>query len=64
MHRYPRHRGIDPASFRSAEPQADCEYGAHRITAAVRHARICGCQVHPEKSADAGLRILGAFLRA
>jgi glutamine amidotransferase len=41
---------------------ADCFYGGHRITAAVRAGNIFGCQFHPEKSGPAGLRILAAFL--
>ncbi len=36
------------------------EYGAE-ITAAVKKDNICGCQFHPEKSADAGLSILRDF---
>ena len=41
---------------------ADCRYGGHRVTAAIRSARIFGCQFHPEKSGVAGLKILSAFL--
>ena len=36
------------------------EYGAP-VTAAVAHKNVCGCQFHPEKSGDVGLRILRAF---
>lgn len=42
---------------------ADCFYGGHRITAAVSSGRIIGCQFHPEKSGEAGLTLLSAFLR-
>ena len=42
---------------------AVCDYGGHRITAAVQSGRVVGCQFHPEKSGDAGLHILGEFLR-
>ena len=36
------------------------EYGAH-ITAALGCGNVCGCQFHPEKSGDVGLKILKAF---
>ncbi len=36
------------------------EYGAD-ITAAVACRNVCGCQFHPEKSGEAGLKILKAF---
>lgn len=42
---------------------ADCFYGGHRITAAVRSGRTIGCQFHPEKSGEAGLALLSAFLK-
>jgi glutamine amidotransferase len=42
---------------------ADCYYGGHRITAAVRSGRTIGCQFHPEKSGEAGLALLSAFLK-
>lgn len=42
---------------------ADCEYGGHRVTAAVRSNRIFGAQFHPEKSGHEGLKMLRAFLR-
>lgn len=41
---------------------ADCFYGGHRIAAAVRRGRIYGCQFHPEKSGEAGLALLHAFV--
>ncbi len=40
---------------------ADCLYGGHRISAAIAHGRITGCQFHPEKSGEVGLRILRNF---
>lgn len=46
-----------------ADRLADCVYGGHRIAAAVRSDRIVGCQFHPEKSGEAGLALLSAFLR-
>ncbi len=39
---------------------ADTEYGAY-LTAAVARDNVFGCQFHPEKSGDVGLRILKAF---
>ena len=39
---------------------ADTEYGAP-ITAAVANKNVFGCQFHPEKSGDVGLKILKAF---
>ncbi len=39
---------------------ADTEYGAD-ITAVVANANVMGCQFHPEKSGDVGLKILKAF---
>jgi glutamine amidotransferase len=42
---------------------AQCLYGGHALTAAVRRNAVMGCQFHPEKSAEAGLRILARFLK-
>ncbi|QDW39797.1 imidazole glycerol phosphate synthase subunit HisH [Bradyrhizobium sp. KBS0727] len=42
---------------------ADCFYGGHRIAAAVRLNNMTACQFHPEKSGEAGLRMIAAFLR-
>ena len=39
------------------------EYGAD-LTACVGKGSVCGCQFHPEKSGDVGLRILKAFCEA
>ncbi len=39
---------------------ADTEYGAY-LTAAVARGNVCGCQFHPEKSGEVGLKILKAF---
>lgn len=40
---------------------ADCFYGGQRIPAAVNRDRITGCQFHPEKSGEVGLKILRKF---
>lgn len=42
---------------------ADCVYGGHRVAAVIGRDRVTGCQFHPEKSGDVGLRILRRFLR-
>ena len=39
---------------------ASCDYGAP-ITAAVQKDNVYGCQFHPEKSGNVGLKILRAF---
>ncbi|MBR5614976.1 MAG: imidazole glycerol phosphate synthase subunit HisH [Clostridia bacterium] len=39
---------------------ATAEYGAE-LTAAAAQGNVCGCQFHPEKSGDVGLKILKAF---
>lgn len=41
---------------------ADCRYDGRRIAAVIGRGNIVGCQFHPEKSAAAGLRIIGNFL--
>lgn len=40
---------------------ADCVYGGHLIPAVIGRDRITGCQFHPEKSGEVGLKILGRF---
>jgi glutamine amidotransferase len=42
---------------------ADCEYGGHLIPAMIGRDSITGCQFHPEKSGEVGLRILSRFIR-
>ena len=41
---------------------AECVYGGHRIPAAIGRGQITGCQFHPEKSGEVGLKILRRFL--
>lgn len=48
---------IDPA-----HRIADCLYGGHKIAATIGRDRITGCQFHPEKSGEVGLRILRRFI--
>ena len=40
---------------------ANCSYGDHEIAAVVGYTNIAGCQFHPEKSGEVGLKILRAF---
>ncbi|UCV06678.1 imidazole glycerol phosphate synthase subunit HisH [Dechloromonas denitrificans] len=42
---------------------ADCLYGGHRIAAMIAMGQITGCQFHPEKSGEVGLKILRRFVR-
>lgn len=42
---------------------ADSIYGGHRISAVISKENVTGCQFHPEKSGELGLRILRRFLR-
>ena len=37
-------------------------HGPHRITAAIQRGNLTATQFHPEKSQEAGLRFLSAFL--
>ena len=40
---------------------ADCVYGGHGIPAVIGRDKITGCQFHPEKSGEVGLKILRRF---
>jgi glutamine amidotransferase len=40
---------------------ADCKYGGHSIAAVIGRGHITGCQFHPEKSGEIGLKILRRF---
>lgn len=41
---------------------ADCIYGGIKISASVQRENVSGCQFHPEKSGEVGLRILRRFI--
>ena len=43
---------------------ADCLYGGIAVSAAVQCGQVLGCQFHPEKSGEVGLRVLKRFLRS
>lgn len=47
----------------SASRLADCTYGGHRISAVISRDNVAGCQFHPEKSGELGLKILRRFLQ-
>lgn len=40
---------------------AECLYGGHKIPAVIGRDQITGCQFHPEKSGEVGLKILRRF---
>jgi glutamine amidotransferase len=49
----------------SADPAhriAECVYGGHLVSAAIGRDQITGCQFHPEKSGEVGLKILRRFI--
>lgn len=41
---------------------AECVYGGHLIPATIGRDQITGCQFHPEKSGEVGLKILRRFI--
>ena len=41
---------------------ADCIYGGRYIAATIQHKNVMGCQFHPEKSGETGLKVLRQFL--
>ncbi len=67
--------GVDPGSFvyfvhsyyvapaDPAQSLAETDYGRNRFCSVIGHGNVMGCQFHPEKSADAGIRILDNFAR-
>ena len=40
---------------------AECNYGGIKIAAVIGKDQITGCQFHPEKSGEVGLKILRDF---
>lgn len=51
---------IKPAD--SCDILAMATYGGHEITAAIQRENVIGCQFHPEKSGENGLKLLSRFL--
>jgi len=41
---------------------ADCVYGGHLIPAVIARDQITGCQFHPEKSGEVGIKVLRRFI--
>lgn len=41
---------------------AECVSGGHKVAAVIRRNQIMGCQFHPEKSGEVGLKILRRFI--
>jgi imidazole glycerol-phosphate synthase subunit HisH len=41
---------------------ADCSYGGRRVSAVIQKDNVFGCQFHPEKSGEVGLKVLQSFL--
>lgn len=50
------------APLNPAHQIADCVYGGQPIPAAIGRDQITGCQFHPEKSGEVGLKILRRFI--
>jgi glutamine amidotransferase len=46
----------------SAHRIADCVYGGHKVAATIGRAHVTGCQFHPEKSGEVGIKILRRFI--
>lgn len=47
---------------RDSDRLADCVYGGHRISAAVKRDNIVATQFHPERSGEIGLSMVRSFL--
>jgi glutamine amidotransferase len=41
---------------------ANCLYGGTHMTATIERNNVYGCQFHPEKSGEVGLKVLKRFL--
>lgn len=55
--------GYQARPARAADRLANTVYGGHLVCAAVQRGNVAGTQFHPEKSGEAGLAILRAFLQ-
>jgi len=47
---------------KSSDLKAICNYGGHLVAAVVQSGTVTGCQFHPEKSGEIGLKILKNFV--
>lgn len=47
----------------ASDQLASFDFGGHGITAAVQRDNLMGCQFHPEKSGELGLKIVKTFLQ-
>lgn len=47
----------------ASQTLAVCDYGGIKITAVIGKGLLFGCQFHPEKSGETGLKILKTFMR-
>jgi glutamine amidotransferase len=47
----------------ASDQLASVDFGGHAITAAVQRDNLMGCQFHPEKSGELGLKIVQTFLQ-
>lgn len=45
-----------------ADRLADCDYGGHRLSAAVRRDNVTATQFHPERSGEIGIEMLRRFI--
>ncbi len=43
---------------------ADCDYNGHLLCAALKSENLYGCQFHPEKSGQYGLKIINEFINS
>jgi glutamine amidotransferase len=47
-----------------ADRLADCEYGGHRLAAAINRDNVTASQFHPERSGEVGIEMLRRFIRS
>lgn len=51
-----------PVPLDPTDRLADCDYGGHRLCAAIKRNNITATQFHPERSGDVGLALLRSFI--
>jgi glutamine amidotransferase len=63
VHSYGVRRWVLQTKGRTAPPRVTwAEYAGDRFVAAVENGPLCATQFHPEKSGDAGARLLGNWV--